>query len=78
MKVNKIPKFYMIFARILTKYIVICHENIFPDFFFGGGGNCPLCMPRLLRLCWLLLPGEPGLGRPEVKGEDIHHRHDPC
>ena len=46
MKVNKIPKFYMIFARILTKYIVICHENIFPDFFFGGGATalsaCPV------------------------------------
>ena len=38
-KINKIPEFYMIFARIL-------HDNwpkkYFPGFFFfGGGGMCP-------------------------------------
>jgi len=49
-KINKIPKFYMIFVRSAR----ILHNNC-PKIFFSnwGGGACPPC-PRLLRL-WKLV-----------------------
>jgi len=36
-KNNKLPKFFMIFAR----------KNIFPEFFFFGGGECTPAPPSL-------------------------------
>ena len=53
-KINKMPEFYMIFARKINKmpkFYMIFARNIFPEFFsfFGGGSKCPR-PPRLLRL----------------------------
>ena len=52
-KINKMPEFYMTFAHELTKcptftrycpkmpkFYDICWKNIFPFFFFWGGGKC--------------------------------------
>ena len=34
---------FMIFARKMPEvYMIIARKNIFPDFFFGGGGGAPL------------------------------------
>jgi len=52
-KNNKIPEFYIIFARKLPELYIIIAEKIFffgPDFFFLGGGTCAPA-PCLLRLC---------------------------
>jgi len=39
-KINKIPKFYTIFARKMPKFYMIIALKYFPNFFFGGGGIC--------------------------------------
>ena len=48
-KINKIPEFYMIFARKMPEFYIIIARKIFsPDFFWGvGGGHVPPC-PHLL------------------------------
>ena len=52
----KIPEFYLIFARKMPEfYIIIARKNIFPDFFFWGGGARAPCPPsptpmRLMQL----------------------------
>ena len=47
-KINNIPEFYVIFARILHKN---CQKSIFPEFFWGVGVRAP--SPHLLRLWYL-------------------------
>jgi len=42
------PKFYMIFARNARILHNNCQKNIFPIFFFWGGGHVPSC-PCFLR-----------------------------
>ena len=37
-KINNIPEFYVIFARILHKN---CQKSIFPEFFWGVGVRAP-------------------------------------
>jgi len=49
-KINKIPEFYMIFARKMPEFYIIIARKIFsPDFFGGWGeGTClpvPTCSP---------------------------------
>ena len=40
---NKMLNFYIIFARNMSEfYMLIARRNIFPIFFLGGGGTCPL------------------------------------
>jgi len=47
-KINKIPEFYMIFARKVPEFyigLIIARKILLPDFFFFGGGAvlpCPL------------------------------------
>ena len=53
-KINKIPQFYVIFARKIPEFCPkIARKFFFPGLFFlfWGGGTCPPA-PRLLRL-WL-------------------------
>jgi len=38
-KINKIPQFYMIFARKCPNFTYKLPEKKFPDFFFLGGGR---------------------------------------
>ena len=44
-KFSKIPEFYMILPEKCPNLHNNCPKNIFPIFFFGGGGTCPLCSP---------------------------------
>ena len=50
LKINKMPEFYMIFARKIIKmpkfYMIIAGKIFFP--IFEGGARVP---PRLLRMC---------------------------
>jgi len=55
-KINKIPEFYMIFARKVPEFyigLIIARKILLPDFFFfwGGGSSAVPPVPRLLRLC---------------------------
>ena len=51
-KINKIPEFYMIFARKMPEfYIIIARKIFFPQFFGGkdgGGGHVPSLPPSLM------------------------------
>jgi len=38
-KINKIPEFYLIFARKMAKFYMMIAREIFPDYF--GRGNVP-------------------------------------
>ena len=41
-KINKIPEFYMIFARKVPEFyigLIIARKILLPDFFFLGGGQ---------------------------------------
>jgi len=48
-KINKIPKFYMLFDRKMSKFYMIIARKLFFPVFYWGGGDEPLS-PRLLRL----------------------------
>ena len=54
-KINKIPEFYIIFARILHNN---CPKNIFPRLFWGGGGGgtCPLPPSAMAMIRQVSLP----------------------
>jgi len=54
---NKMPEFFMIFARKINKipecYTIFARKVFFPIFFGGGGDKCPP-VSRLRRL-WIEL-----------------------
>jgi len=53
--INKIPQFYVIFARKVPEFCPKIARIFFPDFFyFFGGGARASPASRLLRLCMTL------------------------